>query len=78
MPNSAGVRDLSGEWLDRATGLKNAHIKGIHLRLPGYGEGGPTLEIFQYDPAKSSGINGSTVLATHTWLLKWMMWTKLL
>jgi len=43
-------RDLKGEWLDRLTGLKNARIRGAHLRLPGYGEGqGPTLEIFQYD-----------------------------
>ncbi|GAB2959822.1 hypothetical protein GCM10027048_29020 [Hymenobacter coalescens] len=24
--------------------------RGVHLRLPGYGEGGPTLEIFGYDP----------------------------
>lgn len=43
------TRDLSGEWLDQATGLKDAHITGEHLRLPGYGEDGPTLEIFQYD-----------------------------
>ena len=43
------ARDLSGDWLDQATGLKNAHITGEHLRLPGYGEVGPTLEIFQYD-----------------------------
>jgi predicted enzyme related to lactoylglutathione lyase len=42
-------RDLSGEWLDRATGIEGAHIRGIHLRLPGHGEAGPTLEIFQYD-----------------------------
>ena len=42
-------RDLSGPWLDRATGLQGAHLRGIHLRLPGYGSGGPTLEIFQYD-----------------------------
>jgi predicted enzyme related to lactoylglutathione lyase len=41
-------RDLSGEWLDRATGLSESHISGIHLRLPGYGDDGPTLEIFQY------------------------------
>ena len=41
-------RDLSGEWIDRATGLKDAHISGIHLRLPGHGDQGPTLEIFQY------------------------------
>ena len=42
-------RDLSGEWLDKATGIDDSHIKGIHLRLPGYGDDGPTLEIFQYD-----------------------------
>jgi predicted enzyme related to lactoylglutathione lyase len=41
-------RDLSGEWLDRATGVANAHIRGMHLRLPGHGPEGPTLEIFQY------------------------------
>jgi predicted enzyme related to lactoylglutathione lyase len=41
-------RDLSGEWLDRATGLSESHISGIHLRLPGYGDDGPTIEIFQY------------------------------
>jgi predicted enzyme related to lactoylglutathione lyase len=41
-------RDLSGEWLDRATGIDEAHIRGIHLRLPGCGDDGPTLEIFQY------------------------------
>jgi predicted enzyme related to lactoylglutathione lyase len=42
-------RDLAGEWLERATGMPDAHIRGIHLRLPGYGEEGPTLEIFQYE-----------------------------
>ncbi len=42
-------RDLSGEWLERATGIEGARIRGIHLRLPGHGENGPTLEIFQYD-----------------------------
>ena len=41
-------RDLSGEWLDKATGVSGAHISGIHLRLPGYGDDGPTLELFQY------------------------------
>jgi predicted enzyme related to lactoylglutathione lyase len=38
-------RDQRGRWLDRATGVANAHIRGMHLRLPG---GGPTLEIYQY------------------------------
>lgn len=42
-------RDLSGAWLEAATGLPGAHLRGIHLRLPGDGDGGPTLEIFQYD-----------------------------
>jgi catechol 2,3-dioxygenase-like lactoylglutathione lyase family enzyme len=43
-------RDLSGRWLAEATGVPGAHIRGIHLRLPGHGDRGPTLEIFQYDP----------------------------
>jgi predicted enzyme related to lactoylglutathione lyase len=42
-------RDLRGVPLDEATGLESAHIRGIHLRLPGHGNAGPTLEIFQYD-----------------------------
>ena len=47
-------RDLSGQWLDEVTGIADAHIQGIHLRLPGYqGESGPTLEIFQYNRFKS-------------------------
>lgn len=42
-------RDLSGGWLDAATGIDDSHITGIHLRLPGHGDTGPTLEIFSYD-----------------------------
>jgi catechol 2,3-dioxygenase-like lactoylglutathione lyase family enzyme len=41
-------RDLSGAWLDRGTGVPDAHLTGVHLRLPGHGEGGPTLEVFGY------------------------------
>jgi catechol 2,3-dioxygenase-like lactoylglutathione lyase family enzyme len=41
-------RHLSGEWLERGTGVTAARIEGIHLRLPGHGDHGPTLEIFQY------------------------------
>jgi predicted enzyme related to lactoylglutathione lyase len=44
-------RNLKGEWLDKMTGLKNAHIVGEHLCLPGYDEDHPTLEIFSYDDA---------------------------
>lgn len=42
-------RDLRGEWLDRLTGISNAHIVGEHLCLPGYEKDHPTLEIFSYD-----------------------------
>jgi predicted enzyme related to lactoylglutathione lyase len=42
-------RDLSAAWLDRVNGIPNAHLRGVHLRLPGYGDDGPTLEIFSYD-----------------------------
>lgn len=42
-------RDLSGDWLDKATGILNAHLTGIHLALPGYDDQLPTLEIFQYN-----------------------------
>jgi predicted enzyme related to lactoylglutathione lyase len=42
-------RDLSGPWLDRLTALERAHLTGIHMRLPGLGPDGPTLEIFSYD-----------------------------
>jgi catechol 2,3-dioxygenase-like lactoylglutathione lyase family enzyme len=43
------IRNQSGEWLDKGTGLKNAKLEGAHLLLPGYGENGPTLEIYQYE-----------------------------
>jgi catechol 2,3-dioxygenase-like lactoylglutathione lyase family enzyme len=47
-------RTLSGRWLEAATGVPGAQIHGIHLRLPGYGDSGPTLEVFQYDPRAGS------------------------
>jgi len=42
-------RDLSGEWLDRVISLSATRLRGVHLRLPGYGDDAPTLEIFSYD-----------------------------
>jgi len=42
-------RDIRSDALDSATGLHGAHLTGAHLRLPGHGPGGPTLEIFSYD-----------------------------
>jgi predicted enzyme related to lactoylglutathione lyase len=59
-------RDLSGQWLDLATGLRGARIKGVHLRLPGYGDDGPTLEIFQYsDMPPHREVKPSTPGLTH-------------
>jgi catechol 2,3-dioxygenase-like lactoylglutathione lyase family enzyme len=42
-------RNLFGDWLDKATTIQNAHLRGVHLVLPGYEDNLPTLEIFQYD-----------------------------
>ena len=42
-------KEMSGDWVDRGTGVQNAKIKCVHLRLPGYDQDGPTLEIFEYD-----------------------------
>lgn len=42
-------RDIRSADLDAATGLHDAHLTGAHLRLPGLGDGGPTIEIFEYD-----------------------------
>jgi len=41
-------RDFSGEKLEALTGIAGAHLRGAHLRLPGYGDSGPTLELFNY------------------------------
>ena len=46
-------RYLTDSWVERATGIEHAEIHGVHLRLPGYGDDGPTLEIFQYRPQQS-------------------------
>ena len=59
IPDGAG-RNLSGRWIEQLTGLKDVRIEGEHLRLPGYDENGPTLEIFSYSSAVSqqNEING--------------------
>ena len=49
-------RDISGPVLESATGVRGAHLRGAHLRLPGLGDTGPTLEIFSYeDPPDHPG-----------------------
>ena len=41
-------RDYSGPELEAGTGVANAALRGVHLRLPGHGVNGPMLEIFSY------------------------------
>lgn len=41
-------RHYSGPDLEAGSGVAGAEVDGIHLRLPGAGDTGPTLEIFSY------------------------------
>lgn len=41
-------RDYAGPTLEAGTGVAGATVRGVHLRLPGYGPDGPTLEIYSY------------------------------
>lgn len=41
-------RHYKGNDLERGTGVKGTELHGVHLRLPGYDENGPTLEIYSY------------------------------
>jgi catechol 2,3-dioxygenase-like lactoylglutathione lyase family enzyme len=41
-------RSQRGEWLERGTGVPGAALEGMHLRFPGGGDDGPTLEVYQY------------------------------
>jgi len=45
-------RNFQGEKLEAGTGVRGAHLRGVHLRLPGYGDTGPTLEVFNYNILK--------------------------
>ncbi|MFV1996355.1 MAG: four helix bundle protein [Verrucomicrobiales bacterium] len=61
-------RDHHGPHVEALTGLAGANIKGVHLRLPGFGENGPTLEVFEYgenapQPAKSAHLPGFAHIA---------------
>jgi predicted enzyme related to lactoylglutathione lyase len=49
-------RHHTGKWLEDGTGVAGAELSGVHLRLPGWGEAGPTLEIFQYSRNEPKGV----------------------
>jgi catechol 2,3-dioxygenase-like lactoylglutathione lyase family enzyme len=44
-------RHLHEPWLAASTSIPGARLDGMHLRLPGDGDSGPTLELFQYQQA---------------------------
>jgi predicted enzyme related to lactoylglutathione lyase len=48
-------RNYSGPTLEAGTGVPGATLSGVHLRLPGYGSDGPTLEIYSYSRAVDAG-----------------------
>ncbi|HKY79563.1 MAG TPA: VOC family protein [Anaerolineales bacterium] len=53
-------RDFRGAELDAGTGLKDIHLTGAHLLLPGFGDSGPTIEIFNYnqlEPRPKTAVN---------------------
>jgi predicted enzyme related to lactoylglutathione lyase len=41
-------RDFASDQVEAGTGVPGAALRGIHMRLPGCGADGPTLEIFNY------------------------------
>ena len=48
-------RDYEGEKMVALTGVDGATIQGVHLQMPGFGKGGPTLEIFEYGEEVEKG-----------------------
>ena len=42
-------RDYKGRELEAGVNIPEVHLRGVHLRLPGWGENGPTLEIYSYN-----------------------------
>ncbi|MCD6049735.1 MAG: hypothetical protein K0Q55_1138 [Verrucomicrobia bacterium] len=49
-------RNHHGAHIDALTNMTGVRVRGQHLRLPGHGENGPTIEIFQYEPAGPENI----------------------
>ena len=41
-------RDHHGSHIDALTGMTGARVQGRHLRVPGHGDNGPTIEIFTF------------------------------
>ncbi|MGE5125563.1 MAG: VOC family protein, partial [Betaproteobacteria bacterium] len=41
-------RHYAGPALEAGTGVRGSTLDGVHLRLPGHGPDGPTLEVYAY------------------------------
>ena len=62
------IYDISGQWVEDITSVKDAATRYVHLTLPGFGENGPELELIQYKnniqhPEKVSNCSGYGHLA---------------
>lgn len=53
------LRDYRGPDVEAGTGVVGAAFRGAHLRLPGLGPDGPTLEIYQYESGPDGGIQAA-------------------
>ena len=42
-------RDYEDDWIQNLVGVRDIHVIGEHVKMPGYGAIGPTLEIFTYN-----------------------------
>ena len=69
-------RDLSAAWLDRVNSVPNARLCGVHLRLPGYDDDGPTLEIFSYDQLIERELPKPMSAVSATLHSQWKTWMK--
>jgi predicted enzyme related to lactoylglutathione lyase len=47
-------RNYSGPDLEAGNGVKGSTVQGVHLRLPGLGTDGPTLELYSYSVSATS------------------------
>lgn len=64
-------RNYRGDWINDVTALPgDVSLAGMHLRLPGHGSTGPTLEIFEYNhqaqrPPTAANMPGFAHIAFH-------------
>jgi predicted enzyme related to lactoylglutathione lyase len=49
-------RHYRGADLERGTGIYGSEVHGVHLRLPGCGDEGPTLEIYSYSVSEQGNL----------------------